>query len=89
MMCRNDSAKRWANGSIGIITHLENDKIEVEFENGQKHQISRTTWENCNYKYNKKEMKTEKEVTGTFTQYPIRLAWAITITRARVSPLTR
>lgn len=83
MMCRNDPAKRWANGSIGIITCLENDKIEVEFENGQRHQISQATWENCNYKYNKEEMKTEKEVTGTFTQYPIRLAWAITIHKSQ------
>lgn len=83
MMCRNDPAKRWVNGSIGVVSSLEKGCIIVKFENGNQYEIPQVTWENCNYIYNKEEKKTKKDILGTFTQYPIRLAWAITIHKSQ------
>lgn len=79
---KNDSEKKWVNGTIGEISKIENNEIEINV-GGCRYLINKETWEDIDYKWNKKENKIEEEVVGTFTQYPIRLAWAITIHKSQ------
>lgn len=79
ILIKNDRDKRWVNGSIGVITKLSENSIQVQLSTGQIFDIPRETWEKIKYVYNKKEKTIEEEVVGSFVQYPIRLAWAITI----------
>ena len=79
---KNDSERKWVNGSIGTISKIKDENIEVSV-NGNKFFVHRELWEDFEYKWNKKEDKIEKEVVGTFEQYPIRLAWAITIHKSQ------
>ena len=77
---KNDPEKRWYNGTIGIISEItEDNQIIVLLEDGSEHLLEREVWNNIRYFYNEKEKKIEEEVLGSFIQYPIRLAWAITI----------
>ena len=81
---KNDMDKRWVNGTIGTITGLGDDgKIYVLTENGQEFDVEQESWSNIRYHYNEKEKKIEEEELGTFTQYPIRLAWAITVHKSQ------
>jgi len=82
MLIRNDPGKRWVNGTIAEITALTERSIEVNI-NGEKYEVSPVIWNKIRYVYNRLEDKVDEEIVGTFSQYPIKLAWAITIHKSQ------
>lgn len=80
---RNDKENRWYNGSIAKISDIKENMITVELENGDEHVIEREQWENIQYEFDNKEKRIKETILGTFMQYPIRLAWAMTIHKSQ------
>ena len=87
MMLNNEPRGKWVNGTLGRVSTIETDdeldSVYVELENGFAGKILPYTWEAIRFGYNDRTQRIESEVVGSFTQYPLRLAWGTTIHKAQ------
>lgn len=83
MLLNNDSAKRWVNGDIGkiirIVRGMQGARVEVELSGGRRELVGPYRWDKTRFALDADTRRVTSETVGSFTQLPLRLAWAVTI----------
>ena len=89
MLLNNDSAGRWVNGTLGRVDKIEPDNeagqdvVLVQLSDGSKEEVRPYSWDIFHFTFNPQTRSIETETLGSFTQYPLKLAWAVTIHKSQ------
>jgi hypothetical protein len=84
MMVKNDPEHRWVNGSLGTISNLSESAVWVQLDgSSSEEEVHPATWESIEYQYDRMTQRVNPVVVGTYTQFPIVPAWAMTIHKAQ------
>jgi len=88
MFVKNDTERRWVNGTIGIVEKLESESITIKTESGSW-SIEPEKWKTLGYEFNEEEERIVEKTLGSYSQFPVTLAWAITIHKSQGKTLER
>lgn len=80
---KNDPERKWVNGTLGRVYMAAADRLVIEREDGERLLVEPVRWANIEYTYNEETRKVQENELGSFTQYPVKAAWALTIHKSQ------